>query len=142
MYIYMIYLVPGTRFPFGIVVGLKSRGGVKLKREKHRAAGVRSQLNRSPTQWYFCTQQTNTKTPKTPRVRQAAFISDGESCQRVVARVVSNLNQLIRLRNTSGIVKVFPTAIISIIFIIIFSFIIIIDAVEKEVSPPPRRHRR
>ena len=55
-------------------------------------------------------------------------MSDEKCRERVVARVVIALNQLIQPRNTSGMVEFFTTAIV--------------DAVEKEVPPRPRRHRR
>ena len=55
------------------------------------------------------------------------FISEGKCRERVVARVISTLNQLIHPRNTSGMVEVFTSANI--------------DAVEKEVPPPARRDR-
>jgi len=55
-------------------------------------------------------------------------MSDEKCRERVVARVVSTLNHLVQPRNTSGMVEFYTAAIV--------------DGVEKEVSPPPRRHRR
>ena len=55
-------------------------------------------------------------------------MSDEKCRERVVARVVSILNQLIQLRVTS---VMFDVSTAPIVF-----------AVEKEVSPPLRRHRR
>ena len=56
-----------------------------------------------------------------------------EKCRElVVAKVISELNQLIQPRNTSGMVEVFTTAII----------VGIVDALGKEVPPPLRHHRR
>ena len=52
-------------------------------------------------------------------------MSDEKCRERVVARVIFALNQLIQPRNTSVKVEVFTTAIL--------------DVVENEVPPPARR---
>ena len=55
-------------------------------------------------------------------------MSDEKCRQRVVARVVFTLNQLIQPSSASGMVEFITTAVL--------------DSVEKEVPPPPRRRRR
>ena len=65
---------------------------------------------------------------KRPEFNRHMFMLGGKCRERVVARVISSLNQLLQPRNTSGMVEVFTTAIL--------------DAVENEVPSPPRRHRR
>ena len=59
---------------------------------------------------------------------ETLFMTDEKYHQRVAGKVVSIINQLIDPRNTSGMIE-FPT-------------MSSIDAVEKELPRPPRRHRR
>ena len=63
-----------------------------------------------------------------PQNAEHLFVSDEHCRERLVARAISTLNQLIQPRHTSGMVKVFTTAII--------------DEVEKGVPSPPYRHHR
>ena len=73
----------------------------------------------------------NRRTRKVPRAGQSdrqLFMPDGKCRQRVIARVVSTLNQSVQPRSTSGLVAVFTTPILK--------------AVEVEVPSVPRRQRK